>query len=163
VSPGGEEDPLERKRLLELVSFARRDQDRRRFTWRHGMFIALAVFSLVAALRTWTTWRSFHRPVEVHVAAGITAAEQSKMLAAIRADSWVLDPVSMDAATFQNVLLGRGRIERSVSFSRDGRDVRAVAYRSEGDRNRFSRSRSWHFDFDETGRLKESYMIYTIE
>ena len=163
MSPGGEEDPLERKRLLELVSFARRDQDRRRFTWRHGMFIALAVFSLVAALRTWTTWRSFHRPVEVHAAAGITEAEQSKMLAAIRADSWVLDPVSMDAATFQNVLLGRGRIERSVSFSRDGRDVRAVAYRSEGDRNRFSRSRSWHFDFDGSGRLKESYMFFQIE
>ncbi len=85
------------------------------------------------------------------------------MLAAIRADSWVLDPVSMDAATFQNVFLGRGRIERSVSFSRDGRDIQAVVYRSAGDENRFSRSRSWHFDFDEIGRLKESYMIYNIE
>jgi hypothetical protein len=123
----------------------------------------LAALSLFTALRCWTTWRSFHRPVEVHAAGGITEAEQNTMLAAIRADSWVLDPVPMDAATFQSVFLGRGRIERSVSFSRDGRDIQAVVYRSAGDGNRFSGSRSWHFDFDGSGGLKESYMIYAIE
>ena len=163
MKPDAASDQRERKRLRELIAFARRTPDRPGFTWRHGVFFGLAALSLFTALRCWTTWRSFHRPVEVHAAAGITEAEQATMLAAIRADSWVLDPLPMDAATFQRVFLGRGRIERSVSFSRDGRDIQAVVYRSAGDGNRFSRSRSWHFDFDGSGRLKESYMIYTIE
>lgn len=153
-------DPQERKRLLELVAFARRTPDRPGFTWRHGIFFGLAALSLFAALRCWTTWRSFQRPVQVHAEAGITAAEQSAMLAAIRSDSWVLDPVPMDAATFQKVFLGRGRIERTVSFFRDGRDFKALVNRSAGDSNRLSRYNSWYFDFDESGRLTESYMTY---
>ncbi len=155
MRPGGEEDPLVRKRLLELVSFARRDQDRRRFTWRHGMFIALAVLSLFAALRTWTTWRSFHRPVEVHAAAGISAAEQSKMLAVIRANSPMLDPLPLDAATFRSAFFGWGRIERSVIFVSSGSDTQATVYRSGGGSTK-RWTHGWQFSFDGSGTLRES-------
>ena len=148
-------DPQERKRLLELVAFARRTPDRPGFTWRHRVFIGLAILSLFAALRGWTTWRSFHRPVEVHAEAGITEAEQSAMLAAIRVASPILDPVAMDAAAFQRVFLGRGRIERIVYFVRSGSETQATVYRSEG--NRYGRwTGGWQFSFDGRGTLRGS-------
>lgn len=142
----GNDDTQERKRLLELVAFARRTPDCPGFTWWRGVYIGLATLSLFAALRCWTTWRSFHRPVEVVAELGITAAEQSAMLAAIRTNSTILDPVAMDATTFHTVLLGRGRIERSVRFARDGKGTQAIVYRRNGG------AYSWRwgekFDFD---------------
>ena len=157
MNPSGEGDPAEGKRLLELVAFAQRDQDSWRFTWRHGVFFGLAVLSLFAALRAWTTWRSFHRPIEVRASPDISAAEQGVLFGAIRTSTpWALDPVVMDAATFQNVLLGRGRVERSVNIIREGREVRVTVYRSDGNPHSARWPYKWDFTFGESGRLVRS-------
>lgn len=152
----GNDDTQERKRLLELVAFARRTPDRPGFTWRHGVFIGLAALSLFAAVRLWTTWWSFHRPVEVHVESGITEAEQSAMLGAIRANFPIMDPVAMDAATFQSVFLGRGRVERSVRFTRGGIGSQATVTRSDGSAYNSRWPERWQFSFDGSGALRDS-------
>lgn len=149
-------DPHERKRLLELVAFARRTPDRPGFTWRHWVFIGLAALSLFAAVRLWTTWWSFHRPVEVHAESRITEAEQSAMLGAIRANFPIMDPVAMDAATFQSVFLGRGRVERSVRFTRGGIGSQATVTRSDGSAYSSRWPEKWRFNFDGSSALRES-------
>lgn len=153
----GEGGQDEGKRLLELVAFAQRERSGWRFTWRHGVFFGLAALSLFAALRTWTTWRSFHRPIEVQSSPDISAVEQGEMIAAIRAShSGILDPVAMDAATFRCVFLGQGRIERTVRFVREGGVVRADVCRRDGGRNSKRRPMDGSFTFDRQSTLKDS-------
>jgi hypothetical protein len=120
------------------------------------MLIALAALSLFAALRAWTTWRSFHRSVEVRAQAGIGAAEQGAMIKEIQRRSPILDPVPVDAATFQSVFLGLGRIERSVSFVRKDRGTLATVHRSDGGRHTPRWPVAWRFRFDGSGNLRES-------
>jgi hypothetical protein len=149
MNPSGEGDPAEGKRLLELVAFAQRDQDSWRFTWRHGMFIGLAFLGLLA-LHALATWRSFHRPLEVHVEPGVSPADQDAMLAAIRASNpWVLDRVPMDSATFRSVLLGQQRLERVVTLNKEMGQVRAEVYR-------FDSGTVWSFTLGKSGHLSQS-------
>lgn len=156
MNPSGEGDPAEGKRLLELVAFARRGRESWRFTWRHGLVMAIALMSLFTALRTWTTWRSFHSPIEVQSPPDISAVEQGAMIAAIRAShSGILDPVAMDAATFRRVFLGQGRIERTVRFVRESGVVRADVCRRDGSRNSKQRPMDGSFTFDRQCTLKD--------